>query len=196
MQPSQRELPKLPIAIVYVIALASAACVAFVAYFVIHTPLQSWRDSVERDVAAVRTNLSKGPALRRRHAEKKQLLAELLERVEVVNRRIPDQPREGEFLASLSRLAQQHNVTIEDFRRGRMTEAPTHSVVSVSVTARASHGSLCALVDSVANLPRLAELTNLEVESDGDRDGYPVTLSYDLYYGMSAANAAEGAASG
>ena len=192
MQPNQRGLPKLPKGATTIVSWGAAALVAFLGYATLEGPLATWRTDLARRADLVRGKLADSGDIRRDHREKEQLLQELLARVDDVNRRIPDEPREGEFLADLSRLAQRHGFAIEDFRRGATQSTDTHSVVSVTVTGRAPHAALCSLIEQVARMPRLVELRSLEVEQD-DRDaGYPVEMTYALYYGMSTTTPAEG----
>ncbi|QDT69040.1 Pilus assembly protein, PilO [Planctomycetes bacterium MalM25] len=189
MQPQQPGLPKLPTGVLYTLAIVCAVVGFALAYTIIHRPLNDWRRGVLRRSDLVRAQLTDGPELRRQHAERKQQLEALLDRVELVNHRIPDEPKEGEFLSDLSRLAEEHGVTIEDFRRGATSTAGTHSMVSVSVKARGGHAGVCRLVDAVSKLPRLAELTELQIESQSDPTAYPVQLTYALYYGMATPSA-------
>lgn len=184
MQPKQPGLPKVPIAVVYTGVFACAVAMASLAFFAINGPLTEWRQDISRRVELVQARLSEGPALRRHHAEQQKELDNLLASVEQVNNRLPSQPREGEFLADLTRLADEHAVSIEDFRRGQTVESDTHSLVTVTVTAEGPHGGICAVVGAVSTLPRLAELTHLEVHPS-ERDGiYDLQMAYALYYGM------------
>ncbi len=168
----------------YTLAVLCAVGVAALGYFVIREPLTEWRRDVSHRAELVRARLTGGTELRRQHAEREEQLAQLLKRVELVNRRVPDEAREDEFLADLSQIAETHGVTIEDFRRGGTTETETHSLVEVSVNARGSYAGLCGLVDAVTLLPRLAELTEMEVASNATTTSYPIRLTFALYYGM------------
>lgn len=184
MQPRQPGLPKMPLGVSYTVAVLCAFVIAASGYFVIRKPLTAWRQSVTQRAESVRLKLADGPTLRRRHAEREQELEDLLARVELVNLRIPDQAREGEFLADLSQIATKHHVTIDDFRRGETTETATHSLVSISIRAEGPYRGLCGLVEAIAQLPRLAELTQLKLTSDTNDNEYPIELTYALYYGM------------
>ncbi len=191
MRPQQPGLPNLPTGVLYTLAIVCAVGASALAYTIIHRPLNDWRRGVIRRGDIVRAQLSDGARLRRQHAEHQQQLEALLQRVELVNRRIPEEAREGEFLSDLTRLADEHGVAIEDFRRGATSETQTHSVVSVSVKARGGHAGVCGLVDAVANLPRLAELTQIQIDAkSAASDDYPVQLTYALYYGMATPPAA------
>lgn len=172
----------------YVLVVGSAIGAAAVGYFTLNGPLINWRLDHKRTANLVREKLAQGPTLKLRHAEQELELADLLARVEQVNRRVPEESREGEFLSTISQLAETHQITIEDFRRGKSTETPTHSVVTVTITARGPHAGLCRLLDAIAKLPRLAELTQLQLKSQTGPEGYPVQLTYALYYGMSDAS--------
>ena len=183
MQPRQPGSPKLPTGVLYTLAVACAAGVATAGYVVLNRPLNDWRVDLAHKADLVREKLAAGPKLRVQHAEQTAQLESLLQRVEQVNRRVPDQPREGEFLADLSRLAEEHGVAILDFRRGQSTTTETHSLVTVTVSARGPHTGLCRLLDAIGRLPRLAELTHLEITGQA-ADGYPTQMSYALYYGM------------
>lgn len=186
MPPNQPRSPKLPTGALYVLVVVCAVASATAGYLALNHPLTSWRVDQSRRADLLREKLANGSALRALHAEQERELADLLARVEQVNRRVPEESREGEFLAALSQLAETHQVTIDDFRRGKSTDTETHSVVAVSIKTRGSHAGMCSLLDAIANLPRLAELTHLEVKSQPGSNGYPAQLTYALYYGMSA----------
>ena len=186
MQPRQQASPKLPTSVLYTLAVLCAVGLVTVGYVVLNRPLTDWRTDLCTRADTLRDQLAAGPKLRLRHAEQSAELESLVARVEQVNRRVPDQPREGEFLADLSRLADEHGVTILDFQRGDSTTTPTHSVVTVTVSTRGPHAGVCGLLDAVGRLPRLAELTDLEIKS-GASDAYPARMSYALYYGMATA---------
>lgn len=184
MQPKQTGLPRLPLGVLYLLVIASAGALASLACATLNQPLTSWRTDIARRAELVREKLSEGPALRREHAEQQRELENLMTRVEEVNRRIPDEPREGEFLADLTRLAGEYGVAIEDFRRGVSESTETHSLVSVSVNVRGDYRGICGLIEGVSKLPRLAELTQLTVRREAGDASYPVNLTYALYYGL------------
>ena len=132
----------------------------------------------------VKAKLSQAESIRRNHEEKSAELKELLASVEAVGRRVPDRSREGEFLGDLSRIAETHGVKIDDFRRGKVDVAATHSAVSVTIEGKANYRGLCGLLGDVADLPRLASLTELSVRPTGVVDRYAIELRYLLYYGL------------
>lgn len=184
----------MPIGVSYTLAMACAVGIAALGYFVIKKPISDWRRDVSHRAELVRTRLEVGPELRSQHHERQEQLKALLTRVELVNRRVPDEASEGEFLADLSKIADDNQVTIDDFRRGGTTDTKTHSLVEVTVNARGSHRGICGLVDAVERLPRLAELTQLEIDSSDTGDNYPIRLTYALYYGMATPTPASTAA--
>lgn len=190
MQHGQSRGPRLPLGVCYAAAIACAVGLASLAYATVNHPLTAWRIDIDRRADLVRDKLAEGPALRQRHADRQRELAQLVEHVDAVNHRIPDEPNEGEFLADLSRLAAANGVEIDDFRRAGSQSLGTHSVVTLDVTATGAHSGLCQLVSSVAELPRLAELTRLEVRRGPDNQQHAIALTYSLYYGLATSSAA------
>ena len=132
----------------------------------------------------MRENLTKGPALRLEHAKQSQELESLRARVEEVISRVPDQPREGEFLADLNRLADEQSVAIEDFKRGAAFETAGCSAVTVSVSLRGSYRGVCQLVEEISRLPRLTELTEMVIRRENEATDPSVKVTYALYYGL------------
>ncbi len=184
MQPRQPFLPNLPIGATHALGFLCALVVVALSYGAVYRPLAEWRKGVAERAELVKVKLTEGQTIRQQHSESKQELQNLLASVKEVNRRAPDQPREGEFLGDISRLAIAHDVQINDFRRGTVSENATYSSVSILVTGEATHEGLCELLEEVSQLPRLASLTRLRVTPGNSSHAYPIELHYSLYYGM------------
>ena len=185
MQSHQPGSPKLPKGVLHCLALACALTVCGVAYNAVYRPLEDWRRDITARAELAKDKLALAPRIRREHAEKSSELRDLLASVEAIGQRVPDRSREGEFLGDLSRIADQHGVRIKDFHRDKVQETATHSAVSIVVSGEASYVGLCRLLDSVANLPRLASLSKLEVTPVGSAGNYDIQLNYLLYYATS-----------
>ncbi|WP_197525114.1 type 4a pilus biogenesis protein PilO [Botrimarina hoheduenensis] len=151
-------------------------------YLTASQPLITWRASLANQTRNLRLSLQEAPGVRSRHSVLKSQLDGLLTRVEDVTKRMPNEPRDDEFLADLSRIAREKGVQLEDFRRGTVSQDKTHSSLNVMVTARANHAGLCGLIDAVQRLPRLAELNEMQITGAAQGETYPVLLQYTLYY--------------
>ncbi|MEO1497072.1 MAG: type 4a pilus biogenesis protein PilO [Planctomycetota bacterium] len=149
-------------------------------------PITSWRADLGERTRQLQTALRDGPSLRRNHAALSEQFSGLMTRVEDVMKAMPDEPRDDEFLADISRLAIEHGVQIDDFRRGAVTENDTHAAVTVMLSVQTPYRGLCGLIHAIDELPRLAELEELRVESEAYTERYPVTLHYTLYYALAA----------
>ena len=163
-----------------------ALCVVTVGYFGFHRHFASLRTETTERVGLVQAKLENGESIRRNYAAQKKTLAELLQRVEQVRQRVPEQAEEGEFLANVSRLARTHKIQINDFKRGASTAKDDHSSTQVTITGAGAHADLCRFLEAIEQLPRVAHLTQMSVNSKADRDGYPIVLSYALYFGKQA----------
>lgn len=191
MQPKQSGLPTLPTGVLHALVFACAGAAAAGGYVLMQGPLASWRNDLTRRSELIRTKLDEAPALRSEHGRLTEELEDLLARVETVSRRIPNSPQEGEFLSDLSRIAASHGVTIDDFRRGQAIDTPTHSVVTVTATARGPFAGLCGWVEDVARLPRLTEALNLDATPDQKGADHAFRLSYALYYAIDSTSPPE-----
>lgn len=187
MQPRQPFLPNLPTGAAHALGFLCALVVIAISYGAVYRPLADWRQSLSAQAALVKVKLAESRVIRHQHTESKQKLQNLLASVKEVNSRAPDQPREGEFLGDISRLATAKGVQINDFRRGTVSENETYSSVSILVTGEGTHEGLCELLEEVSQLPRLASLTSLRVSSGTTPNNYPIELHYSLYYGMTPA---------
>ncbi len=184
MQPRQPVLPNLPTGAVHALGLVCALIVMAVSYGAVYRPLADWHHGLATRAELVKAKLNESQTIRQQHGKTEKELRDLLASVKEVNRRAPDQPREGEFLGDISRLATNHGVQINDFRRGTVSEAQTYSSVSIHITGEATHHGLCELLEEVSQLPRLASLTRLRVSPGTSANSYPIELQYSLYYGM------------
>lgn len=184
MRPKQPELPKIPKGVLHTLVVLGIVALAATAYATLSHPLTSWRKDATRKARLVRSKLADGPEYRREHAEQKEKLERLLAYVDDVNRRVPDEPRESEFLATLNSFAKSSGVVIDDFQRGQSLDAGTHSVVTVTIKARGGHAGIAQLVEAIADLPRLVELIDLDITGSTETNHYPVKMVYALYYGM------------
>ncbi|MGL4514581.1 MAG: type 4a pilus biogenesis protein PilO [Lacipirellulaceae bacterium] len=184
MRPGQPTGPKLPTGAPHALALGCALAIGAVAYVGLYRPLAGWRIDLDHTSELVRSKLAGAGALRRDHAALVAELDELRARVQRVSDRIPDEANEGAFLADLSRLAREHDVRIQDFRRSTAETHDTHAVMPVAVTAEGTHAGLCAVFAGREDLPRLAPIKRLVIERGALESRYNVQLECSLYYGM------------
>lgn len=143
-----------------------------------------WHDvCLNRDRAAdLQKLLENAPQIRAQHAAMQKTLADLQNDLEQLQRRIPPEPAEAEFLSQLTKAAAAAGLVIRDFRPGVVRQAADHCRLEVQLACAGSFAALCAFLDRVASLPRLARVNHLEIASARQPGAYPITLSMTVFF--------------
>ncbi len=155
---------------------------AGLAYAFVAHPL--WQDiGLNRDrVADLQKLLDNAPQIRAQHAATQNTLGALQKDIEQLQRRIPPEPAEAEFLSQLTSAAGAAGLAIRDFRPGVVRQAADHWRLEVQLACAGSYQALCIFLDRVASLPRLARVNHLEIASSRQPGGYPITLSMTVFF--------------
>lgn len=164
------------------LGLAVTLVLAGLAYAFVAYPV--WRDiGVDRQRAAdLQQLLENAPQIRAQHAAMQKSLAEVQKEMERLQRRIPPEPAEAEFLSQLTSAAAGAGLVIRDFRPGVVRQAADHCRLEVQLACVGSYSALCTFLNRVTSLPRLARVNGLEVASTRLSGGYPITLSMTVFF--------------
>ena len=184
MQSRNHNQPIFPTWLAHAYGLGCAATVLAFAYWAGYGPLTAWRQENIQRLAVLHEKIAEGPSIREAHRSQALELQSLLTRVQEVNRRVPDDPNEGEFLADLSRLAKEHDVNISDFRSVPTPSSAEHSCLCISLTGEGTHADISRFLDETQQLDRLVQLRKLNIDPRGDGEMLPFRLEYALYYGL------------
>ena len=95
---------------------------------------------------------------------------------------IPTAPNDTQFLGHVSGIADEHGITIDDFRIGDVTHQKRLSSLSIAVEFTADFTSICKFFDQVAQLPQLSRLKHLEIVAGNEPKSYPVVAEFDLCF--------------
>lgn len=182
MQPILQRSPNLTTGVAHLVGLACLIAILSFFYFVVHKPLATLQVETEIKVELIQIKLAEATNIRANHADTLEELTKLRAKVDVLNARVPTIPNESEFLGDISRLALDHGLRIDDFRRAPTTVEHDVPNIAVQVTGAANHRSLCEFLDAVDSLPRIALLTRLSVNPRPYEEDYPIQLNYALYY--------------
>lgn len=94
--------------------------------------------------------------------------------------RLPSSPKEAEFLAQLSALAERSGVRLRNFRPGQVTPASSVSTCDVQLSLVGSFASICKLLDGTREVPRFLSVARLNLtgpQSAGEACVADVTIS-------------------
>jgi Tfp pilus assembly protein PilO len=98
-----------------------------------------------------------------------------------LQKRVPDEPFEAEFLGQLTEAASQSGLRIGDYHPGVVHAGQRCSQLQVQLSCQGTYRSICEFLDRLATLPRITQVEKLDVTAAGP-DGHPVTLWLVVYF--------------
>jgi Tfp pilus assembly protein PilO len=148
----------------------------------VYLPLR--RDTEDRSVRIERAGAlaAHGDAVARTHREMRTRLAELTAVAERTRERMPTEHSAGEFVEQITRLAGELDLEIEQCQTGPPLQRDDHATIEVSCRLIGSFASMCRYLAAVDQLPQFATVWRLEVTRTPDPVGYPVQVTFQLYY--------------
>ena len=103
-------------------------------------------------------------------------------RLEELTAMIPNEPEESRFLAQLSALADESQLSIQNFRPGPPED--THNVkrIRVQLSGAGSYECICTFMDGLQALPRLTHVSRLTIDPVDSSGMYPVQLELSIFF--------------
>jgi Tfp pilus assembly protein PilO len=99
-----------------------------------------------------------------------------------IQKRIPRDPQEAEFLAQISQAAGSVGLQITDYRPGVMSAGKKCSTLRVELTCDGNYRAICTLLDRLQALPRYSTVARLEIGPGASSEHYSAKLCLDLYF--------------
>jgi len=159
----------------------AAAAIVLIVQFAVYRPLDAQIAECTRQTEKLERLLASEEQLRQEHARRGEELAAAREQAALLKDRIPDEPRETEFLAQVSQLAGESGVTIQDYRPGVVTPKGAYSTMPVNLACVGGHQGICGLVHGLRELPRHSTMVRLEIDSREPTKHYGLNMSLGLY---------------
>lgn len=96
--------------------------------------------------------------------------------------RVPEEPREADFLAQVSELAQQTGLDILDYRPGILRPQTTYTEMEVKLVSKGTYASLCGFLEQIDRLPRLCRLMNLSIDAKASDGKYAMEMTLVIFF--------------
>ena len=122
--------------------------------------------------------------IRAEHARLVEDLAAARNQSEELKQRIPDEPREADFLAQVSHLADEVGLRIQDYRPGTVSAEPSYSVLQVVLIGEGNYASICSFLDRLPDLARHSIVSRLQITSDNSQEDYVLAMSLQLCFAV------------
>lgn len=134
--------------------------------------------SLKRDHADAVALIKNRDSIHGHHTELQNQLATARNEYQSLLRRIPTTASEGGFLRELSLIAAECELTIRDFRPGRVSIHPTHSEKQIQLRAEGDHVSLCRFLAALQSTNRMSRVSHLTVGPAKKQD---LTSAIDIH---------------
>ena len=177
------------------VGLAVAILLVAAAYIAIVLPIDRELAELSEREAQLQQLLNRSDQIRADRKNLKMELASARGRIQKMERSIPREPSEADFLAQIAEAAGQVGLQIEDYRPGDSTQERNYSRMEVLLSGNGSYGSICDFLERVQRFPRLSRIIHFEVSALDNVDRYPFKLTLAVFFDVrrpSATQSAEG----
>ncbi len=97
--------------------------------------------------------------------------------------RIPQEPQESDFLATLTELAAQSHLNVEFFSPGVTHTREKYQEMDIELQATGNYSSICQFLKGLNSIPRICNIGKLEINSLTQvPDRYTVQLSLRILF--------------
>ncbi len=156
--------------------------IALFAEFAVFRPIDDQTAANIHEARQLQTFLRDKDRVRSEHARLAKELAVARGQAATLQARIPDEPREADFLAQASKLAGQIGLQIQDYRPSAISSKQSYSTVRVDLICQGGYASICSFLDRLSKLPRHSTVTRLRIDANRNRPVYSVQISVTLYF--------------
>jgi Tfp pilus assembly protein PilO len=155
-------------------------------YGLVLRPLDGRVSECRQDIDHYQSLLDKGAEVRAEHDRLAKALSAIQDKAVSIQKRIPDESSEAEFLSQVAGAAGQVGLQIRDYRPGVTSVKPAYSQMEIQLSGQGTYKSLCRFLDRLASLPRLTHVVNLDVGA-AQGDEYPITVTLVVFFHMTQA---------
>ena len=164
------------------LGLLIVAGTAAAAYTLLWVPLAEQVHQARDLQTIVQAKLDGAIEARLEHRRLLSALAKIERDAAALQRRIPEEPLEADFLAELTTAAQQVNLQIQNYQPGIVMVEPTCSQLEIVLSGLGSHQSICGFLDRLTRSPRLSRVLTLEIDAAADGELYPVSMKLVIFF--------------
>jgi len=146
-------------------------------------PLQTQHLELASRIRAERLLQSQSDRILARHREIEGQVADFEGSFSHAISRLPETPRESEFLAQITHLARTCQLKIQRYHPREPVNEGTHTALEVQLDASADYAGICQFLDGLRTLARLCRVTRLRVHTgDADATHLPIEMTLRIYY--------------
>ncbi len=146
-------------------------------------PLQRQHDELAKRTKSESQLKAREDVIRSEHRELDARVADFEAEFAHAISRIPETPRESEFLAQITHLARTCRLQIHRYHPRDPVNEGTHTALEVQLDASAEYAGICQFLDGLRTLPRLCRVTRLRVHNlSADGASLSIEMTLRIYY--------------
>ena len=149
--------------------------------FIIH-PILGRVEAVAETSEALTRLEEQGQSLTATNGRLVTELGEAQQVTDAVLARIPEGPREADFLAQLSRLAQTSGLEIVDYRPRVLRTDQRFAWMEIQLLAEGSYPGICKMLAGLHETPRLNNVSDLQIVANKSDGRHAVTMTVRIYF--------------
>ncbi len=154
---------------------------AALGYALVLGPLAARTVASHQRAAYLEERLQDADGLRAQYERMERSAAALDREVAELEKRVPREPLEAEFLSQLAAAAGEAGLKIGDYRPGVIRTRKGHSALEIQLSCQGSYPNLCRFLDRVAAAGRLSQITQVEIKPQGG-SGCRATLTLVIFF--------------
>ena len=163
--------------------LGITAAIAYGTCLFVVAPMQGQHQTMTAQIGEGSRLLGRAKAIQSRHAEVEQQLTNFEATFARVISRIPETPRESEFLAQITELARECQLRIQRYHPRDPVNEGTHTALEVQLDATADYSGICRFLDGLRTTARLCRVTRLRVHAVGtEGKELPIEMTLRIYF--------------
>ncbi len=163
--------------------LSGAIVIAYVTWMFAIQPMQKQHTELATRIRAERLLQSQSDDILARHREIEGQVANFEGSFSHAISRLPETPRESEFLAQITHLARTCQLKIQRYHPREPVNEGTHTALEVQLDASADYAGICQFLDGLRTLARLCRVTRLRVHTgEADATRLPIEMTLRIYY--------------
>lgn len=166
----------------HVAGAAVVVAVAGAAFLLLLRPVSVRHARVVEKTASLQAVLEHEERLRREHERLSQSLLLAEQKVESLLERVPNVPREADFLGQVTTLAHDVGLEIIDYRPGGTAQREEYQEMTVSLTAEGSYPGVCSFLRRLHGLPRLSRVHELKIAPQANGEAYSTNMTLAIYF--------------
>ncbi len=118
-------------------------------------------------------------------SEHELLTAKILEADDMIDKlldRLPNVPRESDFLGQITTLAREVGLSIVEYRPGNVSKKKGYKQMTLALSSDGTYVSVCSFLHRIHQLPRLSRVLALDVAPLGEGDAYKMMMTLTIFF--------------